>query len=322
MSELLRVQGLVKSFGGIQAVKGLDFAIEEGRCVALLGPNGAGKTTTIRMLTGLLKPTAGEMKFHGVPKDGDQRSIIGYLPQTPAFLPWMTGLEFVVYAGRLCGLSSGEAKRRGQELLEKVGLAGAEKRRVRGYSGGMKQRLGLAQALVHRPKLLIMDEPVSALDPLGRREVLGLLRELKRETTVLFSTHVLHDAEELCDDVMIIRNGQIAMQGALNDIRVRHRKPVIELRVERDERSEKWLSELVRGLSAGTWDAAGRLSAAAGLFEEAEMAGGGAARLIAKDVDAARELLLESMAKERIKVAQLAVGYSSLEDLFMKAVSE
>src|SRR5690606_32474149 len=132
---------------------------------------------------------------------------------------------------------------RAKELLERVGLADAAKRRIRGYSGGMKQRLGLAQALVHAPRLLVMDEPVSALDPLGRREVLGLLRDLKQETTVLFSTHVLHDAEELCDDVIIIRDGQVALQGSLSSIRSDHRKPIIELRVEDDTESKVWLDQ-------------------------------------------------------------------------------
>src|SRR5690606_24061306 len=119
-------------------------------CIALLGPNGAGKSTTIRMLAGLLKPTAGTIRYRGQQEGGDFRAGIGYLPQAPAFYPWMTGLEFAVYAGRLCGLSRVEAKRIANEWLERVGLKDAAKRRVGGYSGGMKQRLGLAQALVHR----------------------------------------------------------------------------------------------------------------------------------------------------------------------------
>lgn len=315
MTKLLEVSGLAKSFGAVQAVKKVDFAIEEGHCVALLGPNGAGKTTTIRMITGLLKPTAGQLEFHGVDAGGNPKSMLGYLPQSPTFYNWMSGYEYVVYAGKLCGLSADTAKKRAKELLERVGLADAAKRRIRGYSGGMRQRLGLAQALVHQPRLLIMDEPVSALDPLGRREVLTLLRELKKETTVLFSTHVLHDAEELCDDVIIIRDGQVALQGSLSDVRNEHRKPIIELRMEADAHSEKWLSAFMKRMKE-----AGPQSRQSQLFESVE-AEQGVVRFTANEVDAARQLLLDELAREQVKVKRLEVGYTSLEDLFMKAVS-
>ncbi|RIX50754.1 ABC transporter ATP-binding protein [Paenibacillus nanensis] len=313
MKELLQVNGLVKAFGQAQAVKGISFHIQEGRCTALLGPNGAGKTTTIRMLTGLLKPTAGSIQFHGLRAGEDRRSLLGYLPQSPAFHNWMSGMEYVVYAGRLCGLSPAEAKQRAKELLERVGLAEAAKRRIGGYSGGMKQRLGLAQALVHRPKLLVMDEPVSALDPIGRREVLGLLKELKSETTVLFSTHVLHDAEELCDDVIIIRSGQVALQGALPQIRSEHRRPIIELKLEEHAPSLEWAAGFEQRTSADE-----RLSAT---IEEIERQGT-MLRLTVKDMDKARQALTEELAKEKVRFSRLEAGYSSLEDLFMKVVGE
>ncbi|MBD2870906.1 ABC transporter ATP-binding protein [Paenibacillus arenilitoris] len=315
MTALLQVKGLAKSFGAVHAVKGLDFAIEEGRCVALLGPNGAGKTTTIRMITGLLKPTEGQLRFSGTGSSGDERRLIGYLPQSPAFYNWMTGFEYAVYAGRLCGLPAKAARERAKELMALVGLSGAAERRIGGYSGGMKQRLGLAQALMHRPKLLVMDEPVSALDPLGRREVLELLRELKRETTMLFSTHVLHDAEELCDDVIIIRDGQIALQGRVAAIRAEHRSPVIELRLERDAASERWLQSCETHFG----DAAGE-PAGAGLIQAIHVQDG-SVRFTVREVDAARQLLLERLAKDRIKLTRLEVGHSSLEDLFMKVVT-
>lgn len=306
MTKLLQVSGLTKSFGAVHAVKNIDFAIEEGHCVALLGPNGAGKTTTIRMITGLLKPSAGTLAFHGAGTNGTYKAMLGYLPQSPTFYNWMSGLEYVVYAGKLCGLHAATARKKAKEMLERVGLANAAKRRISGYSGGMKQRLGLAQALVHQPRLLIMDEPVSALDPLGRREVLTLLRELKQETTVLFSTHVLHDAEELCDDIIIVRNGQVALQGALSDIRNKHRKPVIELRLDADASSEKWLASFVESKAR--------------LFEHIEIEGD-VIRLTAGEVDIARQALLDELAREHVKVKRLEVGYTSLEDLFMKAVN-
>lgn len=315
MTALIQVKGLTKSFGTVHAVAGIDFTIEEGHCVALLGPNGAGKTTTIRMITGLLKQTSGQMIFHGAEADGNQRQLIGYLPQSPAFYNWMTGLEYVIYAGRLCGMTAVDAKKKAKELMERVGLSHAAKRKIGGYSGGMKQRLGLAQALVHSPKLLVMDEPVSALDPLGRREVLGLLRELKQETTVLFSTHVLHDAEELCDDVIIIRDGGIALQGAISSIREEHRKPIIELQLEEDGQSQRWLSSYI-----GQMQAAMQRNAESSLFMEAEL-NDNIARFTVKEIEAARQSLLEDLTRERVKVRRLEVGYTSLEDLFMKVVT-
>lgn len=304
MTPILQVNRLTKKFSETQAVAGISFTIEEGRCTALLGPNGAGKTTTIRMLTGLLQPSEGEMIFDGVQKGHSPRALLGYLPQSPAFYGWMTGREFVVYAGQLCGLSAQEAKRYANELLERVGLATVATRKIAGYSGGMKQRLGLAQALIHRPKLLVMDEPVSALDPVGRREVLELLQELKKETTILFSTHVLHDAEELCDDVIIIRGGEIALQGAISDIRENYRKPVITLYTEQDERSQKWC----------------KAYAAANVQHVIEIQNG--LQITVSDMEHARRDLLKQLSVEQISVARLECGHSTLEELFMKVVSE
>lgn len=313
MKELLQVDRLVKAFGQTQAVKGISFHIQEGRCTALLGPNGAGKTTTIRMLTGLLKPTEGSIEFHGPQAGEDRRSLLGYLPQSPAFHNWMSGMEYVVYAGKLCGLSAADAKTRAQELLERVGLGEAAKRRIGGYSGGMKQRLGLAQALVHRPKLLVMDEPVSALDPIGRRDVLSLLKELKSETTILFSTHVLHDAEELCDDVVIIRSGEVALQGSLSQIRSEHRRPIIELKLEDHDPSHIWAADFMqRTLLDEQWSA---------LIEETNLSEN-TLRLTVKDMDKARQALTEELARKKVSFSRLEAGYSSLEDLFMKVVGE
>jgi len=314
MAELMQVKGLTKSFGTMKAVKSIDFSIQEGRCVALLGPNGAGKTTTIRMLTGLLAPTAGEVQFRSLAPGEDRRALIGYLPQSPSFHNWMSGLEYVVYAGRLCGLGASEAKNRAKELLERVGLADAAKRKLGGYSGGMKQRLGLAQALVHQPKLLVMDEPVSALDPLGRREVLRLLQELKSETTVLFSTHVLHDAEDLCDDVVIIRSGEVALQGSLASIRSQHRQPVIELKLDEDHpRGMDWARTFVQRANSR--------EANYSWLSEAELRGN-RLHVNAVNMDKARQALLEELTRHSVPFSRLEVGYSSLEDLFMKVVGE
>ncbi|GAF06544.1 ABC transporter ATP-binding protein [Paenibacillus pini] len=165
MTNLLKVEHLSKQFKGHPVVKDISFNIEEGHCVALLGPNGAGKTTTLHMLTGLLKATSGHIRLLVNGQEvADPRQYIGYLPQTPTFYPWMTGQEFVQYSAELSGLTLLEARGRTKEWLEQVGLTDAARRKIGGYSGGMKQRLGFAQALIHEPKLLILDEPVSALD--------------------------------------------------------------------------------------------------------------------------------------------------------------
>ncbi|WP_127533898.1 ABC transporter ATP-binding protein [Paenibacillus kobensis] len=307
MNELLCVTGLKRTFGARAAVEGIDMSIKEGRCVALLGPNGAGKTTTIRMLTGLLPPTSGTIKFRGEGMEDDFRRHIGYLPQAPVYYGWMSGRELLVHAGRLCGLSAAAAEARAAEMLERVGLSDAARRRVGGYSGGMKQRLGIAQALVHRPRLVIMDEPVSALDPIGRREVLALMRELKEETTVLFSTHVLHDAESVCDDVIIMADGRVAAAGAVEELRSRYRQPIIELRVEEDARSVAWADEMADGRRKLPH------------VDSAEHRDG-SLRFAVDDLDAARIALMQELVREGVKAARLEAGFSTLEDLFLKVV--
>lgn len=300
---LLQVKNLCKSYGSHISVKGISFEIEKGRCVALLGPNGAGKTTTLRMLAGLLDPTSGEISFEGSRPGVDYRRGLGYVPQSPAFYGWMTGQEYVVFAAQLSGLGSKEATRLALESLERVGIKDAARRRIGGYSGGMKQRLGLAQALVHQPRLLLLDEPVSALDPIGRREVMELLREIREETTVVFSTHVLHDAEEICDDIILMNHGQIAEQGSLSQLRSQYSLPVIRLRTEKKDEAMKWLVSL----------------AAKPFVRDSQLFGDHAA-LNVNDVELARKVILQEAAQLSIPLLQFEAGSSTLEDLFMKVV--
>jgi len=303
---LVVVDQLIKSYGATQAVRGISFAIEAGRCTALLGPNGAGKTTTLNMLSGLLKPTSGEIRFDGVAKGEDLRAYIGYLPQYTNYYNWMSGREFLIYVGRLTGMDKRSAVRRADELLELVGIEEAKNRRIGGYSGGMKQRLGLAQAMMHRPRLLILDEPVSALDPIGRREVLELMKRIKQETTILFSTHVLPDAEEVCDDVLIIRRGEIVIAGSLDDIRKSNQRPVIELELE----DAAALADLLPALR----ELAGTAS-----LEQA----GSVVRFMMKDADElqrVRPKLMDRLAARQAPLRRLEIAKTSLEDLFMEAV--
>ncbi len=240
---MLSIESLCKSYRHHEAVKNVSFHVNENECVALLGPNGAGKTTTLQMLAGLLSPTSGTIKLLGEKKP--DRRLIGYLPQYPAFYSWMTANEFLTFAGRLSGLSKKKCQEEIGEMLQFVGLQESAHKRIGGYSGGMKQRLGLAQALLHKPKLLILDEPVSALDPSGRFEVLDMMRELKKHMAVLFSTHVLHDAEQVCDQVVIMKNGEISWKGELQQLKKQHQMNVFTLTV-----NEKLKAGLKRSLTS------------------------------------------------------------------------
>lgn len=298
---ILEVTGLSKSFKGTQAVKGISFLLREGRCATLLGPNGAGKSTTLRMLAGLLTPTAGNIQMEGDPSNGDMRSMIGYLPQYPAFYAWMTGREYLTYVGQLSRMTRAQSTMQADKLLLLVGLADAARTKIGAYSGGMKQRLGLAQAMMHRPRLIILDEPVSSLDPLGRRDVLDMMKQLKRETTILFSTHVLPDAEEITDDIMIMNAGEIVVAGELQDVMERHRQPVIRLKGE--DSLEEWQAAFA-GL-AGV---------------ESAVCRGDQAELQVADRDLSRSELMRFLVDRHIAIRKLEVSELSLEALFMKAV--
>jgi ABC-2 type transport system ATP-binding protein len=237
-------RGLTKRFGGasgVLAVNGLDLDVPAGSVFGLLGPNGAGKTTTLRLITGLARPTSGTVDIDGVPVAGEAdrglgtRRAIGVLDQDPRYYGWMSGRELVELAGRLQGLSAADARARATETLELVGLADAAKRRIGGYSGGMRQRLGIAQALVSRPRLLVLDEPVSSLDPEGRRDLLVLIEQLGRSATVIFSTHVLTDIERICDRVAIVDHGRLVTEGPLDQLLARFALPLYRLEPEPDQ---------------------------------------------------------------------------------------
>ena len=203
-----------------------------GSIFGLLGPNGAGKTTTIRVLTGLARPTAGSASVAGIEVDLDNpelRRRLGYLDQDPRFYSWMKGRELLELVARLHGLSGSALRSQVTELLARTGLSTAADRRIGGYSGGMRQRLGIAQALLHRPQLLFLDEPVSSLDPEGRRDLLELIAGLRGEATVVFSTHVLSDVERICDRIAILDRGRLVIEGPLADLLAAHARPIIRL---------------------------------------------------------------------------------------------
>ncbi|WP_068672146.1 ABC transporter ATP-binding protein [Oceanobacillus sp. Castelsardo] len=228
---LVTVQYVSKQFKKHTAVHPISFSIGKGRCIALLGPNGAGKTTTLQMLAGLLKPTSGTIEFVGN-KQIDNRSQIGFLPQHPTFFNWMTAQEFLQFAGELSHVPKKQLAIRLKETLAFVRLEDVRNKKIGGFSGGMKQRLGLAQALLHEPELLILDEPVSALDPTGRRDVLQLLDQLKSNMTILFSTHILHDAEQVCEDILMLKDGRLKWSGTLEGLKKEYNSLAIKLQTK------------------------------------------------------------------------------------------
>ncbi len=217
----------------VPGLAGLDLAIEAGAVFGYVGANGAGKTTTIKTLLGLIRPTRGEALLFGIrSRDPASRREVGFLPESPYFYEYLTGTETVEFYARLSGLPRAERNSRAGEVLERVGLTGAAARRVGTYSRGMRQRLGLAQAIVHRPKLLILDEPMSGLDPMGRRDVRELIRNLARAgATVFFSSHILSDIEALCDRVGVLAEGRLVAVGTLEEL-TRGRTETVELRAK------------------------------------------------------------------------------------------
>ncbi len=234
--DMLRITGLKKRFGDKEVLRGLELSVPEHSIFGLIGRNGAGKTTTMKTVLGLLKADAGEIAVAGEKVSYGQTGTnrhIGYLPDVPEFYPCMNAREYLAFCGEITGMSRSDIRARGDELLKLVGLEG-EKHRIRGFSRGMKQRLGIAQALLNRPKLLICDEPTSALDPVGRRELLEILKAARGETTVIFSTHILADVERICTDVAFLENGKAELQGPLEGIRARYRRDEYLLEVENE----------------------------------------------------------------------------------------
>lgn len=221
MADAVVIRDLVKVYRGVRALDGLDLAVPEGSVFGFLGPNGAGKTTTLRILAGLARPTSGSVTILGHDAgSAGARGVTGFLPDVPGFYDWMTAREFLEFAGRLFGMDDSVLAERVGVLLDLAGLAGV-KTRVGGFSRGMRQRLGIAQALVNAPRLLMLDEPTSALDPIGRREVLEMVASLAGRTTVFFSTHVLADVERVCDTVAIIDRGKVVEQSGMAELKSR-----------------------------------------------------------------------------------------------------
>lgn len=275
----------------------MSFTLQAHTATALIGPNGAGKTTILSMLAGLLKQSSGEILL---PEVKDKRTAIGFLPQYPQFYSWLTALEYMEMVANLSGVDKRTLKQDCQKMLEFVGLAQAMNKKTVTFSGGMRQRLGIAQALIHQPKLLLLDEPVSALDPVGRREVMNLLKEVQQQTTILYSTHILNDAEEMTDQLLFLREGHLVQQGSLTEVKAKFEQPRYTVRFADAQQALQFAgqSELPATVE--------------GNVAYVEIAGG----------VPTMQQLLNRLAASPYDIVKVERQTASLEEIFMKVVGE
>jgi ABC-2 type transport system ATP-binding protein len=310
--DALEIQGLVKRYGSVRAVDGLDLTVPSGTVFGFLGPNGAGKTTTLRMVAGLSAPTAGTIRLFGRSVSFGShagRERIGYLPDVPECYGYLKPVEFLRLCADLCDVDRATQRVRIPELLELVGLE-KEKRRIGGFSRGMKQRLGIAQALVNAPDLVILDEPASALDPAGRKDVMDVIGRLSQRTTVFFSTHILADVERVCDRVAILVKGKCQVEDSIDGLRKRfaidaHR---IRLAAPSDEARRAVSSTLSRCLATQPWCIGVQVDAYGDLL------------VTYRDVSAARRGILSAAVEMDLPVERFEPAEPDLEAIFLKVV--
>ncbi|MBW3083955.1 putative ABC transporter ATP-binding protein YxlF [Austwickia sp. TVS 96-490-7B] len=302
----VETRGLRKAYRDKVALEGLDLTVESGQVFGFLGSNGAGKTTTIRLLLGLARPTAGTAHILGHDMGRDRAkltSMVGYLPDVPGFYEWMRAPEFMAFAGHAHGLAERTLRERSTTLLEMVGLNGVTTK-IGGYSRGMKQRLGIAQALINAPHLLILDEPTSALDPIGRHQILDLVASLRGRTTVVFSTHILSDVERVADHVAILDHGRCMIQAPLQELTERYRNHArVHLRVTDPHRTGS-LIHLRQTLAAEPWVSA---------IEDTE--DGWILQLRAAEPASLR--IPQLIAAERLALDRYMTSVATLEDVFL-----
>ncbi|WBM80881.1 ABC transporter ATP-binding protein [Cryobacterium breve] len=304
MSLAIRTSGLTKTYGEHRALDNVDLEVEEGSIFGFLGPNGAGKTTLLRMLTGLARPTSGVVQILGhdvTAVDDSIRARIGFLPDVPGFYDWMTAEEFLRFVGRLFSIDRRTLDERIGMLLGLSGLTDVTTA-IGGYSRGMKQRLGVAQALINAPQLLLLDEPTSALDPMGRRDVLDMLTSLRGRTTVFFSTHILADVERVCDTVAILDRGRVVAHGPIQELTSRYaeRKVILEV--------TDAAADLAQDISREPW----ATSVAVGPT--------GALEITVTDMDAARRSIPVLVAIRHTGLCRMDAGELGLEDVFVSLV--
>jgi ABC-2 type transport system ATP-binding protein len=300
---LFQLESITKTYGSVTALNDLSVSVPTG-AIGLLGPNGSGKTTMIRTLLGLITPDAGSGQVMGMDilkRQLDIRREVGFSPEDECLFPRVEGIEFVAYAGELVGMSSLDAMQRSHEVLDYVGLGEARYRRVESYSTGMKQRLKLASAIVHDPKLLIMDEPTNGMDPAGREEIIQLARDLahNKGMSLLFSSHLLPDVEAVCDHIVVIGAGKLLTQGNIQQLKQVHNR-CFEVRLKTD-------SDLF----------ARRLASMGCSIEDRD-----AALLVQIPEGQSSRLLWQTASEQNLQIRYLKPQRSTLEEVFLGAVEQ
>ncbi len=301
--QAISVRGLTKAYGSFKALDNVDLDVPVGSVFGFLGPNGAGKTTTLRILTGLAKATSGTATIFDAPAgSAEARSAVGFLPDVPGFYEWMTAEEFLRFAGGLFGISKNVLDERVGVLLGLAGLTDVDTK-IGGYSRGMKQRLGVAQALINAPRLLMLDEPTSALDPLGRKEVLDMVAALGGRTTVFFSTHILADVERVCDQVAILDRGHVVAQAPIDELKSRYAAHRLVLEVDSAAEDiagelgrEPWVTDVARDDDVIT--------------------------MSVSDVEAGQRAVPGIVARRGVAMRRFEGGEVSLEEVFVDLVGE
>ena len=305
----ISIENLSKHYKNVKALDDLTLEIPENVVFGFLGPNGAGKTTTVKLLTGFSRPTSGKAFVAGEEIGNDNlnlRSKTGLLPDVPTFYDWMSGCEFLYWVGELFHLPKPEIKNRTEELLRLVELEKAANRRIGGYSRGMKQRLGIAQALFNHPKVLFLDEPTSALDPIGRRDVLTLVKRLKQEATIFMSTHILADVERVCDMVAIVNRGKLVLVSTVEALREKYAHSVFDMEFLEDSRNFAEKLEHISYLS------------------EPEIIGENGTQVLrikALDIKQARSQLPRLIAESGLTLSRYELNLPNLEDIFMEVIN-
>lgn len=302
----IEMSGLTKRFGNNAALDAIDLVVPQGSVFGFLGPNGAGKSTALNILAGISQPSAGSASILGQrvasSGAGDVRMLTGYLPDVPGFYGWMTGEEFLRFSGRLFGIDDDVLDARVAALLDLAGL-GDVTTRVGGYSRGMRQRLGIAQALINAPRLLLLDEPTSALDPVGRKAVLDMIAALSRQTTVFFSTHILVDVERVCDTVAILDKGRLLVQSPIGELKASggSHALVVELASPRE-------AELLESaLASHSW--------VGGCVRDADTL-----HITVSNLNEAQRALPVVVAEHGLALQRLESGEASLEEVFVELV--
>ncbi|HAL49600.1 MAG: ABC transporter ATP-binding protein [SAR202 cluster bacterium] len=301
---MLRTSGLTKTFGSLTAVDSIALEVERGSIHGFVGPNGAGKTTTMKMLVGALRPTRGEGWIDGNSIGAlAAKALIGYSPEHAVLYEDMTATDYLVYMAAVCGVDEGVARSRAANLLEWMDLTAAADRRAGGFSAGMRQRLGLAQALIHEPDLLILDEPTANMDPTGRMSILDLLRQLSSErgATILLSSHILSELEQVADSITMIYNGKIVVQGGIDEVRNQFAENQYLVKTSRNE--------LILPILEGS-----------GLVREAWEEEDGFIHLVGEDGPALRRRILDAVVECDADLQHLSREYVSLESVYRRTI--